>query len=317
MRRRWLRTNTLMLMVLVAIWGVFFGVVKRQQADPATEAVRRLRSGNVPERCQAARVLGMNETAAELAIPALIDALNDPDEDVRWMVIFALGCRGTAAAPAVPGLVPVTKDPSIRLRREAVDSLGVIRSSAAVPALIAAFQDPDDEVRFDAVRALGSIGPGATSATAALAAVALDARDPRVSNQAFASLGQLGAGAREAVPIFIRALGPTEATPDQTRQSILTSLRAIAPDDPASVRARLDALHDAERNVRFVAARTLDIPINDEVIAALIEVLHGDVAGAAAESLGRMGLADPAIVPALCDGPAQSPEVPHFSWGHS
>ena len=259
-------------------------------------------------------MLGMNETAAELAIPALIDALNDPDEDVRWMVIFALGCRGTAAAPAVPGLVPVTKDPSIRLRREAVDSLGVIRSSAAVPALIAAFQDPDDEVRFDAVRALGSIGPGATSATAALAAVALDMRDPRVSNQAFASLGQLGAGAREAVPIFIRASGPDrgDAGPGHVNPSSRACAR-IAPDDPASVRARLDALHDAERNVRFVAARTLDIPINDEVISAFIEVLHGDVAGAAAESLGRMGLADPAIVPALCEALRESPQVRHFS----
>ena len=51
MRRRWLRTNTLMLMVLVAIWGVFFGVVKRQQADPATEAApapERERSGAMP-----------------------------------------------------------------------------------------------------------------------------------------------------------------------------------------------------------------------------------------------------------------------------
>jgi HEAT repeat protein len=307
MGRRWLRTNTLMLMVLVAILGVFFGVVKRQQAGPGEAAAIRLRGGDVSERLQAAYELSLKDVAAELAIPALIEALNDRDEDIRWAAAYSLGCRGAESAPAVAALVRLCKDPSIRLRRGAVDTLGLIRSGAAVPGLVAALKDPDETVRLVAAQALGTIGPGAAAATAALVAVALDTPDARLRAQAFASLNQIGAAARDAVPTLIRALGRTDSTPAEVRWSILKALRAVAPDDAESVRARLDALHDADEGVRAAAAGSLDTPISDRVVAALIEALHSDAAHAAAESLGRMGLDHPAIVPALCQATGASP----------
>jgi HEAT repeat protein len=119
MKRMYLRSSILMLMVLAAGWGVFFGISKMQQADPTTAALDRIRAGNVPQRRQVANELGGSEFGPELAVPALIAALKDPSEDVRWTAVFSLGSRGVAAAPAVPALALFLKDPSPRMRRAA------------------------------------------------------------------------------------------------------------------------------------------------------------------------------------------------------
>jgi HEAT repeat protein len=108
-----------------------------------------------------------------------------------------------------------------------------------------------------------------------------------------------------AVPPLLEALRTTASTRSaaQTRRSILKTLRAVGPTDPLVIRARLSALHDGDAMIRAAAAQTLDVPASEEVVSALIEALHHDepsVAGAAAHSLGRIGLAHPAVVPELC-----------------
>lgn len=56
MRRRWLRTNTLMLMALVACCAALLGVLKNQyDASPLQAALRGLRSGDAPVRREAVR----------------------------------------------------------------------------------------------------------------------------------------------------------------------------------------------------------------------------------------------------------------------
>jgi HEAT repeat protein len=60
-------------------------------------------------RDQAAQTLARIGPAAEAAVPELLAALDDPDEDVRRSVIRALGQIGPAAADAVPALLGVVQ----------------------------------------------------------------------------------------------------------------------------------------------------------------------------------------------------------------
>jgi hypothetical protein len=82
---------------------------------------------------------------------------------VRETTIDALARIGK---PAVPALVEALHDPNPDLRDQAALALARIGpdAEAAVPDLIAALNDDNEVVRKDAVRALGQIGPQAARA---------------------------------------------------------------------------------------------------------------------------------------------------------
>lgn len=72
--------------------------------------------------------------------------------------------------PAVPALVEALQSPDPNLRQQAADTLARIgpAASTAVPALTALLDDPDPRVKKSAVRALGQIGPAAANAVPSL-----------------------------------------------------------------------------------------------------------------------------------------------------
>ena len=86
---------------------------------------------------------------------------------MREVSIDALSRIGTAAIPA---LVDALQNPDPLLRRHAAQALARIGPEArdAVPDLIVALQDRDEEVRKNVARALGQIGPAAEAAVPAL-----------------------------------------------------------------------------------------------------------------------------------------------------
>ena len=100
----------------------------------------------------------------EPAVPALVVALNDPQDNVRQSAVDALGMIGPDAAPAVPALVAVLNDPEDKVGWIAASALGKIGPDAApaVPALVAALNGPS--ARWTAA------GDRATAAAAAIRA---------------------------------------------------------------------------------------------------------------------------------------------------
>ena len=99
------------------------------------------------------------------AVPALIEALQDAEGFVRASAADALGSIGESAIDAAPALIKTLQDPEVRWHAEgALTKIG----KGAVPALIQALQDEQVEVRVSAVRTLGSIGEGAKDAIPAL-----------------------------------------------------------------------------------------------------------------------------------------------------
>ena len=78
-------------------------------------------------------------------------------------VAEALEEIGSDARTAVPALIAALKDEDEEMRRAAAESLGEIGDQAAVPALIEALKDNNKQVRLAATRALGKIGDSMNS----------------------------------------------------------------------------------------------------------------------------------------------------------
>ena len=101
-------------------------------------------------------------------IPAFIEALKDTSRFVRYLAASALDRFGSEARAAVPNLIELlsNKKEDVEVRREAARTLGRIGSEAkpAVPALIEALKDADDSIRLYAAFSLDEIDLHASAA---------------------------------------------------------------------------------------------------------------------------------------------------------
>jgi len=151
--------------------------------DQVAVLVSHLRSDDESDRRMAAEDLGTMQDAR--AVPALVDALEDPSAAVREAAIDALSTIGGAAViravlpalrseevyvrnaacvvlrnigePAVTHLTQLVRDDDQDVRKFAVDTLGLIGSPAAGEALIRALDDVNVNVAAAAAEALGQI----------------------------------------------------------------------------------------------------------------------------------------------------------------
>ena len=126
--------------------------------DEVPALIQALQNENKDVRVNAVVTLGQIES--EDVVPVLIEALQDQDEWVRVNAAWTLGQRGKSASKAVPILIKALQDQDEWVRASAAMALGEIGESAskAVPALINALQDQDKYVRRYATGALGKIG---------------------------------------------------------------------------------------------------------------------------------------------------------------
>lgn len=118
-------------------------------ARQAPGLVTALREGDVGGRLEALKVL--EELAYARSCWRRVAASAPAHED--WLLA---GLR-----PALPDLAGATSDPDVRVRRAALDVLGLLGPAAtgAAGALSRALKDPDCFVRRSAVRALRAVGP--------------------------------------------------------------------------------------------------------------------------------------------------------------
>jgi len=143
--------------MFLAVGGVAALIAGRPAAPPVQTGTRTLipllRSRSPERRYEAAIALG--RTGDPAAVPALENALSDPDPGVRWMALEALG---TIGAPALPVLTHLLGSDDIDLRWGAAVALGEIGDPAAVGPLASVLEDPDRYVRTRAALALAAIG---------------------------------------------------------------------------------------------------------------------------------------------------------------
>jgi HEAT repeat protein len=109
-----LRIRFVLLLCLLACGGCG----KEKSTD---ELIADLNSPDTQEgdRIKAVRLLPQRKGDAEKIVPALIGALKDKDEDVRWSAAIGLGYFGEQAKDAIPALQAVQRDRDARVREAA------------------------------------------------------------------------------------------------------------------------------------------------------------------------------------------------------
>lgn len=252
-----------------------FGTNRPPDFDLATSLpyrIKGLRSKDAFVRYMSAERLRQLGPKAAPAIPALIEALADPDEQVQYKAQSALATVGTQV---IPSLIQAMKDPRPHVRVHAIWAVSAFgpKAKVAVPALIERLKDENHLVRRRAASAFWGIGPAARDAVPALAAAlkdkdrARDEKDTCVSHGAASSLGRIGPEARAAVPALIEASG----SEDVWLQMLAThSLGRIGSDAKAAVPHLVKSLQNkkADPRVRRLAAESLG-KIGKEAKAAI------------------------------------------------
>jgi HEAT repeat protein len=95
---------------------------------PATdELIEDLSSAEEIDRVKAVRWLNQGHREAATVIPALIEALKDPEVDVRRGAAIGLGNFGEEAESALPALEAVLQDKDARVRNAAKVAISRIR----------------------------------------------------------------------------------------------------------------------------------------------------------------------------------------------
>jgi HEAT repeat protein len=250
------------------------------------------------DRLHAANSLGEMGPLAADAVPALIAALGDPDENVSKSAAVGLHMIGRVAVSAL-SIALGDDNEYVRLRAAEVLSKIGLEAADAVPSLMAAFCNSDVPMRWRAARALGNVGPRAVAAVPALI-IALGDSDKYVRECAAGALVKIGSAAAGAVPVLIVALRDN----DSNTESVAEVLGNIGRRAVDAVPALITALGDSDENVRRSAARALGRigPAAVDAVPELINALRdsdANVRESAARALGDIGPAAVKAVPAL------------------
>ena len=110
-----------------------------------------------------------------------------------------------------------------------------------------------DQARFMAVASLSQMGASAREAVPIVIDVLTD-RQAHMRWQAAGALGNIGRAARQAVPALIRSSKDAEFT---MRLATLSALKKIAPEEERVLSAFTAALGDRRKEVQFLAAEQL------------------------------------------------------------
>jgi tetratricopeptide (TPR) repeat protein len=247
-------------------------------------------------------------------VPEVVRQLKDKDAKVRAEAARRLDLFGPLAKPspelmaAVPALVEALRDPEAEVRKHCVSVLvnlsfwaERIDMDAGVSALIQMLKEADDVVRREAATALGKVGPGARDAVPALTE-ALGDRVENVRSSAAYALGKIGRESKDAAPFLIKLL--TDSSAD-VRESAAVALSKV---EPGASRVVVSALAEDLKNekpaFRARAARALRSfgPEAKAAVPLLADMLKAEDKWSreeAARTLGEIGPAAKEAVPAL------------------
>ena len=215
--------------------------------------------------------LSKNPARSTAAIAALVEALADPEEFVRWQTVKALAAQESSGV--FPALMAALEDRDPLRRAGAAEALGCMGGEAVALALYRRLGDEAPQVRSAAARALGH--PAGEYASG-----------PR---------GEAGAGKQgqvgdpDSVPRLLPLLGDDSP---EVRRAAAAALGCIAsPAGAGPLAALLTKATEPLLVRRAVAAalmRAAHHDIQPQLLAALADP-DPQVRGYAAEALGQVG----------------------------
>ncbi len=295
-----------------------------------------------PRQLPAAEALAQLGPAARGTIPALVAVLASPRAE-RAHAAFVLERLGP---PAVPALIEAIQGPERDLRRAAADVLAKLgpQATAALPAVLAALEDRSAPATLGApFVGLGALPSGPLTCCAALVAyeegqarlplalarcaVRIDPTragpavpallrllDGKYGGDVVLLLADVGEGARAAVPLLLASLKGK----DQARaQRAALALARLGPSAREAVPDLLPLLADrALRPYAAAALARIDPARDADVLKALTPDLEGEDAGACRRALAALremervpAEALPLLRPLLSDGELVHPAL--------
>lgn len=232
----------------------------------------RLANGSLWEKTLALHLLATLREAAKPAVPEILKATREPEEQVKRAAVRLLG-QLDQGEPTIQRLGEVLQDKD--LGSDAADALGEMgpRASAAVPALIRAGKDPGRWWPHWVV-ALGKIRSNPD-----LSVPALVEAIPSYAIHAPAALAGFGREARRGVPASLRVM---QDVLTENLQEQGPMVRALQVRD--GVEAALAAAYGVEKGANVL--------ITFERVRAVIEPEHRDALNQIAEKLKAAELVD-------------------------
>ena len=229
-------------------------VITTLTAADVRSLMEELASSDAQKRRNAAYELHQLGAEAVDALPALINALDDDQDQVFFHAVSAIARIGAAAEPAIPALISrlgrVSQRYGEQVNLRSAFALSRIGEAAVAP-LMGAVRDPDETLSSNAIEALALMPPAVSAqATSDLIALLGDERE-RVSESAVKAVSNYG---QTVLPQLVDVL--QNGTTVQKRDSIRTLgligreaessasgiLGAIQEGDPQILAAALDAL---------------------------------------------------------------------------
>jgi HEAT repeat protein len=290
--------------------------IGRMGAESLPLVLSALCDPDVETRRAAADGLWECGLALDDALPQLLQAMNDPNENVRAIICQTLAQLTHSRQQIVRTLGKAFLDESSPVREAADWALAQLflghRDSAAVPFLLSALRDPREGVRFRAIHRLPITVPVDSEVVLALCRAVHD-KDSDVRKAALLRLGNLGAADRQ------------NADQRRSQSSGSSSLLAASEVQVAPIEKALrHSLADPDADLRIEAIRALGrIGYRPEEVRLRLAVEVLDPSHwfcksvlstfhrcRAAEALGEMGPVAGPVVPLLILGLwDDSPEV--------
>jgi HEAT repeat protein len=247
------RSHMATIMIAVACFGVIcWSMRSLWESAPVYNTARSLRRGDTNTRRSAAKELeSFAPESAAVAIPALLEAMGDPDTEVsataarslgrNWGLILKSNPDQSLHRAVVPRLVAALKDSRPDLRAAAAEGLsyvyanstvtrggnrtGLVDGAPLVRALAESVDDVSEDVRCRAVAALGTVGAVYRVPPPSKLLTALE-HDPSTAVRAEAAraLGQFREDLDSVALALLRALDESDP---RIRSAAGNALRAI------------------------------------------------------------------------------------------
>jgi HEAT repeat protein len=228
-------------------------------ARAGPRSVRALReaisSGQKKTRLDALQALGVIareenvfvRDLAKPAVPNLIAALRDKDDEVRTWAAITLGQIGPNAVSAVEPLLALLRyEENPQVISCAVRSLGEIGPGArpALPVLAAMVQNPEHTAQVFAIQAFWRVGPKGRAEASIVVPKLIDrlvtSNDTRMRVWVAEILCEIGPAAQEAIPALSIAAGDLDPEVRRAARDALSALGGKGPNsrpgDPSSTR---------------------------------------------------------------------------------
>jgi hypothetical protein len=217
-----------------------------------------LNSQDPAKKVEAIMAIGMIGKKAWKAEQALIEALKNEDEDVRWLAAQHIGSvdPGENAAQALLDVLKGSQEVT-RVRASAAYSLGQIRTDMAdaIPALSEALRSDDALLSVNAAASLFKVDPGTSDKVLTVLLNGLKDSRTFVRHTAILALGRMGKEAKEAVRELANALKDEDK---MCRLAAAQALEAMGDQAKDAVPALFEALNDEDERFRKAARRALD-----------------------------------------------------------